>query len=109
MLTDQEIDDACKSEPAAVYELMHGHEITAGAFKAALRAVSRAIEALVRAECVPPGYKLIAVKGFDELMQALDRADRKGYLPDAVADEWDAFDYELPAAPTITAAQGEQS
>jgi hypothetical protein len=52
---------------------------------------------------VPEGFKLIAVKGFDELVQALDRADRKGYIPDAVADEWAAFDYRLPAAPTAPA------
>lgn len=43
-LTDEAIDEACKSEPAAVYELMHGHEITAAQFKSALRVVARAVE-----------------------------------------------------------------
>ena len=46
----------------------------------------------------PPSYKLIAVNGFDELIQALERADRKGYLPDAMADEWAAFDWQAPVA-----------
>lgn len=41
-----------------------------------------------------PQWKLIAVnEGFDKLMDALDRAARKGYMPDAIADEWDEFDW----------------
>jgi hypothetical protein len=44
---------------------------------------------------------LIAVNdGFFPLLDALDRADRKGYLPDAMAAEWAAFDYRKAVAPT---------
>lgn len=42
---------------------------------------------------VPPGYKLVAVKGFDEMVQAMDRAVDKGYMPAAMLDEWNAFDW----------------
>jgi hypothetical protein len=45
---------------------------------------------------------------FDALLTALERAECKGYLPDAIAAEWDAFDYSpvhaappsVPAVPT---------
>ena len=47
LLTDEQIDEACKSEPAAVYELMHGHEITVERFRNALRTVVRAVERLI--------------------------------------------------------------
>lgn len=40
---------------------------------------------------LPPGYRLVAVSGLDELIDALDRADRKGYMPDAMREEWEAF------------------
>lgn len=41
----------------------------------------------------PEGWELISVTGFDDLMAALLRADNKGYMPDAMRDEWAAFDY----------------
>jgi hypothetical protein len=65
----------------------------------------------------PAGWKFVLVNDqFDALMSALDRAARKGYMPDAVADEWQAFDYDdAPATPaaqpaewTITAPDGRQ-
>lgn len=45
------------------------------------------------------GFRLIAVKGFDALVAVLNRAESKGYMPDAIAEEWDAFDYREQAAP----------
>jgi hypothetical protein len=43
---------------------------------------------------VQEGWKTIQVNSaFDALMTALDRAERKGYLPDAMSDEYEAFDY----------------
>lgn len=39
------------------------------------------------------GFTLIAVKGFDELIYDLERADSKGYLPDAMVSAWEEFDY----------------
>lgn len=61
------------------------------------------------AEPAPPiervdalGFRAVYVnEGFEALMEALSRADRKGYLPDAMVDEWEAFDYRtvLPAEP----------
>ena len=47
LLTDERIDLACQSEPAAVYELMYGLETTVGRFNDALRVVSRAVERAV--------------------------------------------------------------
>lgn len=38
-------------------------------------------------------WELIRVKNLAELVDALDRADRKGYMPDAIADSWEAFQY----------------
>jgi hypothetical protein len=46
------------------------------------------------AVAVPDGYKLIAVKDFGPLIAALERADRKGYMPDSCQEEWDAFRYD---------------
>lgn len=43
-------------------------------------------------------------KSWGEFIDAMDRAERKGYLPDAVVDEWLQLDYRDPAAPS-TAAQ----
>lgn len=31
---------------------------------------------------------------FDRLMSALDRAESKGYMPDTMAEEWSAFEWE---------------
>lgn len=56
-----------------------------------------------RASAVPDGFKLVAVKGFDELVEALARAARKSYLPDAMADEWAALDWHTVATPTAPA------
>ena len=44
-LTEEEIAAAATSVPAAVYELMHGHEITVEKFRAALAEFARAVEA----------------------------------------------------------------
>ena len=50
-------------------------------------------------------WETVSVKGFDALMTALERADSKGYMPDAMADEWAAFDFRRAsgsAAPAPT-------
>ncbi len=39
-------------------------------------------------------WKTVSVVGFDELMRALDYADRKGFMPDAIKEEWDAFNWK---------------
>jgi len=51
---------------------------------------------------MPDGWKLVAVnEAFDGLMVALGRAERKGYMPDAVAEDWGLFEWnDRPAAPT---------
>lgn len=39
-------------------------------------------------------YILIRInKTFYDLMEALERADRKGYLPDAMREEWEKLEY----------------
>lgn len=45
--------------------------------------------------------RLIEVsESFDALLTALNRAENKGYLPDAIVSEWEAFDYSpVHAAP----------
>jgi hypothetical protein len=44
---------------------------------------------------LPNGYPiLIAVnQSFNDLFDAIERAESKGYLPDAIQEEWDAFSY----------------
>ncbi len=37
--------------------------------------------------------KTVSVVGFDELMQALDRAERKGYMPGPIQEEWEGFNW----------------
>jgi hypothetical protein len=59
----------------------------------AMESIARNLAAAPQVPAVPDGYKLTAVKGFDELMTALNRAESKGYLPDAVAEHWSAFDW----------------
>jgi hypothetical protein len=54
-------------------------------------------------EELKPGWKLVAVnEGFDVLMQSLERAHRKGYMPDAITEEYEGFDYALAAPPAST-------
>lgn len=44
------------------------------------------------AVAMPVGWKLVRVNGhFDALIAALERAESKGYLPDAVREEWENF------------------
>jgi hypothetical protein len=81
---------------------------------------ARAIEAEVRATPTPladaaaiaereAGVLTIRVEKdrFDRLMDALDRAESKGYLPDAMAEEWTAFEWEVVPARASDAAAGE--
>lgn len=42
------------------------------------------------------GYVLLRVKGLPELYEALYRAQSKGYLPDAIKDEYDNLDWKAP-------------
>jgi hypothetical protein len=52
------------------------------------------------------GWKLVRVnEHFDALIASLERAESKGYLPDAMAEEWAAFDYNLLAASTASDKQ----
>ena len=49
----------------------------------------------------PEGWKLVLVNSeFDDLMIALARAQDKGYMPDAMLDEWMAFEYRVDAPTT---------
>ena len=40
-------------------------------------------------------WKTVSVIGFDELMGALKHAERKGYMPDVIREEWEAFNWKL--------------
>ena len=68
------------------------------------KCIGEAIAIIDRAALLEPvgeGWRTIAVNpGFDALFEALERAQSKGYMPDAMADEWEAFDYrEIAASP----------
>jgi hypothetical protein len=59
-----------------------------------LTAAWEAWQAARAASPVPAGWKLVVVnEGFDALMSALERAHRKGYMPDAITDDYEGFDY----------------
>jgi hypothetical protein len=46
---------------------------------------------------IPVGWKLVLVnEGFDALMSSLERAHRKGYMPDAITEDYEGFDYRDP-------------
>lgn len=71
-----------------------------------LAAEGQAIEAKPpTAAGVEPGWETLSVKNLGPLLDALDRADSKGYMPDAMADEWAAFDCRPATPPTLTDAQ----
>jgi hypothetical protein len=58
-----------------------------------------------------PGWKLIKVNDqFHALMESLDRAQSKGYMPDAISEEWEAFDWsawpQSTASPSNPKEQG---
>lgn len=45
------------------------------------------------------GFHLVSVNaGFTELLEALDRADRKGYMPDAIYSAYEGFECRDPAS-----------
>lgn len=69
-----------------------------------------------RAPVEPPGaasaesFELVSVSGLWPLLDALDRAQRKGYMPDAMADEWEAFQVQVRGPePRFTDEEIEQS
>lgn len=48
---------------------------------------------------LPDGFAWAAVnEGFVPLMDALERAHRKGYMPDAITDHYEGFDYRNPVS-----------
>jgi hypothetical protein len=51
------------------------------------------------ADATDDGWKLVSVVGFDSLMESLERAHRKGYMPDAIVEEYEGFDYRAAPAP----------
>ena len=74
------------------------HYVMAGAAKA-LAAFRAAIIADLAADVEQDGFRLVSVNvGFTELMEALDRADRKGYMPDAICNAYEGFEYRDPAS-----------
>ena len=54
------------------------------------------------------GFRLVSVNaGFTELLEALDRADRKGYMPDAIYSAYEGFECRDPAS-TVAALKAER-
>ena len=61
-----------------------------------LRRLHAAIEQQAEPPVVPLGWKLVLVnEGFDGLVSSLERAHRKGYMPDAITEDYEGFDYRL--------------
>lgn len=55
---------------------------------------------MISSETMPNDtWTLHQTTGLTDLVEALSRAADKGYLPDAVAEEWRAFDYRPVASP----------
>ncbi len=76
-----------------------------------LAAFADAHVASLCADVEQDGFRLVSVNaGFTELMEALDRADRKGYMPDAIYSAYEGFQYRDPAS-TVAAitAQRDQA
>lgn len=83
----------------------------AGAMAESVRVKIRALRAEVErlaAQAAPTepggdveqdGFRLMSVNaGFTELLEALDRADRKGYMPDAIYSAYEGFECRDPAS-----------
>jgi hypothetical protein len=51
------------------------------------------------------GWERRKVIGFDALVEALDYAERKGFMPDYIADAWEGFNYLVDEKHTPPAAQ----
>jgi hypothetical protein len=51
------------------------------------------------------GWERRTVVGFDALVEALDYAERKGLMPDYIADAWEGFNYLVDEKHTPPAAQ----
>ena len=66
---------------------------------AAQAAPSSAIIASLCGDVEQDGFRLVSVNaGFTELLEALDRADRKGYMPDAIYSAYEGFECRDPAS-----------
>ncbi|MBU9318964.1 Lar family restriction alleviation protein, partial [Burkholderia multivorans] len=77
-------------------------------FYAGWRAARAAAHAPADERAVPNTITIRVDKDrFDRLMDALDRAESKGYLPDAMADEWNAFEWEV--VPTSRASSANET
>jgi hypothetical protein len=47
----------------------------------------------VQEPSIPEGWERRTVVGFDALVEALDYAERKGFMPDYIASAWEGFNY----------------
>ena len=64
-----------------------------------LAAFRAAIIASLCGDVEQDGFRLVSVNaGFTELLEALDRADRKGYMPDAIYSAYEGFECRDPAS-----------
>jgi hypothetical protein len=83
-------------EDAYTSDQMHAYARAALAAAAPSPAPAGGAEPVV----APEGWKLVLVnEGFGGLMDSLERAHRKGYMPDAITEDYEGFDYR-DAAPT---------
>jgi len=97
--SDNELREQCDTREAAVRRV---HAIEAELLAQGFEFLSATPPAPAQPAEVPEGWHVLHVesKSFDNFITAMDRAERKGYLPDAVVNEWLQFDYNTPAPPT---------
>lgn len=101
----QQIDQKLATTGATAYERLLHYELSRlqSAVLADAAALASSPVAQQKGVDLEPGWKLIAVNAqFNDLMDNLDRAQRKGYMPDAISEEWEAFDWS--AWPPSTAS-----
>ena len=90
--------DAALADVLRLIDEQFGHAADVGAIYIAFtQEETKRIAAALRARAVPDGFVAANVKNLDVLVAAIERAASKGYLPDAIADAWEGFDYRLLA------------
>jgi hypothetical protein len=65
----------------------------------------KARSAPVQEPVITEGWERRKVIGFDALVEALDYAERKGFMPDYIANAWEGFNYLVDEKNTPPAAQ----
>ena len=77
-----------QTEVQRLIALVRAKQITIDKLEMAL-----AQPAPVQEPSIPEGWERRTVFGFDALVEALDYAERKGFMPDYITSAWEGFNY----------------